>query len=52
MAAKVWGMWMTTHLHLALRLRISGTTPPFTLYAFKVTTGTTLPFLQPTFIHT
>ena len=43
---------MTTHLRLVLRLRTSGTTPPFTLNAFKACTRTTLLLLQSTFTHT
>jgi hypothetical protein len=36
---------MTTDLHLALRLRMSGAIPLLLLYAFLAWTGATLPFL-------
>ena len=35
---------LTTQIHLASRLRMSGAVPIFPLYAFMAWTGTTLPF--------
>jgi hypothetical protein len=32
---KSWGMRLLTHLHGALKLLMSGATPPFRLYAFE-----------------
>jgi hypothetical protein len=36
------GVRLTTHLHMISALRISGTTPPFFLYAFVARTDTNL----------
>jgi len=39
-----WGMKLTTHLHVVLRLRMSGGIHMLHLYAFMVYTGMALPF--------
>jgi len=41
------GMTLTTHLHLAPKLRMSGAMPLLPLYAFVTWTVNTLPFLLP-----
>lgn len=38
------GVKLITHLHLVLRLRVSGALPLLPLYAFMTQTRTTLPF--------
>jgi hypothetical protein len=37
------GVWLTTHLHLLLRLGMSGALPPFLLFAFIAYIGTSVP---------
>ena len=41
-----WGVKLTTHLHLVLRLRISGAIPLLPLHAFSAWTGKTLLFIS------
>jgi hypothetical protein len=37
------GVWLTTHLHLLVRLGMSGAVPPILLFAFIAYIGTSLP---------
>jgi len=37
------GLWLTTHLHLLLRLGMNGALPPFHLIVFIAYIGTSLP---------
>ena len=41
--AWVWALRLTTHLHLVLRLRMSGSIPPLPLYEFLACVTTALP---------